>query len=244
MVRPDGDDRLLDEQIDFYRTDAASFDDWLAGLVDPRNHAPIARFHRAGRQRIRQLFAQRAPLGDVLEIAAGTGRLAELYLPHADSAMLLDASPESLAIAARRLDGDPRVTVLEADVFDWEHGSTFDTIVFSSWLHHVPRSRFSAFWATVQSLLARDGRAIFDFPDAELSPTDEAAIPTEPTEAYGVYPRHDGTSVRDHFGRRWRVIHTPWPRAELASRLADLGWAMELVGPGLFETMVWAEATR
>lgn len=240
----DGDDGLIEEQIDFYRTDATAFDDWLVTLVDTHNHEPIAQNYRVGRERVTKLFAQRAPLGDVLEIAAGTGRLAELYVPHADSALLLDASPESLAIAARRLDSEPRITFLEADIFDWECGNTFDTIMFSAWLHHVPHSRFAAFWTKVQTLLARGGRVIFDFPDADVSPPGQVDIPAEPTEDYGFYVPHDGISVRDHFGRRWRVVHNLWHRDELTSRLADLGWNVEFVGQGLFENIVWAVATR
>jgi SAM-dependent methyltransferase len=244
LVSADGDDELIEEQIDFYRTDAAAFDDWLVTLVDGHNHEPVAQNYRAGRERVTELLAQRAPLGDVLEIAAGTGRLAELYVPLSDSVLLLDASPESLAIAGRRLDSEPRITFVEADIFDWKHDDTFDTIVFSAWLHHVPDSRFAAFWTKVQTLLARGGRVIFDFPDAEVSPPGKVDIPAEPTEDYGFYAPQGGISVRDHFGRRWRVIHNLWHRDELTSRLDDLGWNIEFVGPGLFENIVWAEATR
>jgi SAM-dependent methyltransferase len=201
LVSADGDDELIEEQIDFYRTDAAAFDDWLVTLVDGHNHEPVAQNYRAGRERVTELLAQRAPLGDVLEIAAGTGRLAELYVPLSDSVLLLDASPESLAIAGRRLDSEPRITFVEADIF-------------------------------------------FDFPDAEVSPPGQVDIPAEPTEDYGFYAPQGGISVRDHFGRRWRVIHNLWHRDELTSRLDDLGWNIEFVGPGLFENIVWAEATR
>ena len=46
---------------------------------------------------------------------------------------------------------------MEADIFDWKHDDTFDTIVFSAWLHHVPDSRFfAAFWTKVQTLLAAE----------------------------------------------------------------------------------------
>jgi SAM-dependent methyltransferase len=201
LVSADGDDELIEEQIDFYRTDAAAFDDWLVTLVDGHNHEPVAQNYRAGRERVTELLAHRAPLGDVLEIAAGTGRLAELYVPLSDSVLLLDASPESLAIAGRRLDSEPRITFVEADIF-------------------------------------------FDFPDAEVSPPGQVDIPAEPTEDYGFYAPQGGISVRDHFGRRWRVIHNLWHRDELTSRLDDLGWNIEFVGPGLFENIVWAEATR
>lgn len=243
-MRADRDDELIEEQIDFYRADAEAFDEWLVTLMDPANHEPVARRYRAGRERATQLFAERAPLGDVLEIAAGTGRLAELYVPHADSMLLLDASPESLAIAARRLDSEPRITFLEADIFAWQQDSTFDTIVFTAWLHHIPHSRFPAFWTNVQTRLAPGGRVIFDFPDAALNPPGKLEIPAEPTADYGFYAPQDGISIRDNFRRRWRVIHNLWHRDELSSRLQELGWRIEFVGPGLFANIVWAEATR
>ena len=243
-MRADEDDGLIEEQIDFYRADAEAFDEWLVTLIDPSNHEPVARSYRAGRRRATQLFAQRAPLGDVLEIAAGTGRLAELYVQHVDSGLLLDASPESLALAARRVGSEARISLLEADVFDWQQDRTFDTIVFTAWLHHVPHSRFSAFWTKVQTLLAPGGRVIFDFPDAELNPPGKLEIPAEPADGYGFYAPQDGISIRDHFRRRWRVVHNLWHRDELSSRLAELGWHVEFVGPGLFANIVWAEATR
>lgn len=167
-------DELLAEQRDFYRADAQSFDRWLATMVDDGNDEPAARRYRAGRGLIADAFARSAPLGRVLEIAAGTGRLAQLYCPHAASAVLLDTSRESLGIAARRLaDASPAVSFVEADIFDWDSACTFDTIVFSAWLHHVPHERFDAFWQKVESLLEVDGRVTFDFPDIHITPRDE-----------------------------------------------------------------------
>jgi signal transduction histidine kinase len=41
----------------------------------------------------------------------------------------------------------------------------------------------------------------------------------------------DGVGTRDHFGRRWRVVHHVWDRDDLARRLHDLGWTMNVLGP-------------
>ena len=172
------DAKLVAEQIDFYRADAESFDSWLGGLLDKANDEPTARTYRAGRARIARVFARYAPLGRVLELAAGTGRLVELYAPHAESVVLLDASPESLAIAARRLGTTPRISFVEVDIF------------------------------------------------------------------YEFYAPVDGISTRDHFGRRWRVVHNLWDPEDLSDRLDGLGWTMNLLGTGLFGNIVWAEAHR
>jgi SAM-dependent methyltransferase len=239
-----GDGELIGEQIDFYRADAEPFDRWLTRLLTEGNDAPAARAYRAGRALIGGVFERGAPLGHVLEIAAGTGRLVDLYARHAESVVLLDASPESLAIAARRLDAAAPVDLVAADVFAWEGGRTFDTIVFAAWLHHVPRARLDTFWHTVRSLLAAGGRVIFDFPDASLPTTARAEMPAEPSTAYGFYAPVDGVGTRDHFGRRWRVVHHVWDRDDLARRLHDLGWTMNVLGPGLADNMLWADAHR
>ena len=240
-------EELLAEQRDFYRADAAQFDGWLSTLVDDGNDDLPARTYRAGRRRIAGHFAQRARLGHVLEIAAGTGRLAELYLPHAASIVLLDSSPESLALAAGRIPSRTSidVTLTEADIFDWDdQGRAFDTVIFSAWLHHVPHSRFERFWQIVDRLLAEHGEVIFDFPDARVPSPGLITVPDEPTSEYNFYAPVDGISIRDHDGRRWRVVHNLWDPAELSARLTDLGWHMTALGTGLFANIVWATAYR
>ena len=232
------------EQIDFYRADAKPFDRWLAQLLDEDNDEPVARVYRAGRERVARTFEKLAPLGRVLEVAAGTGRLANLYAPHAESVLLLDASPESLAIAQLRLPNKTGLTLVEADIFGWDTPEGFDTIVFSAWLHHVPHSRFVSFWRKMEGLLNARGRVIFDFPDVNVSPPGHVDVPAEPSEEYGFYAPADGVSVRDRFGRRWRVVHNLWDPDELPSRLCELGWTIKILGPGLFGNIVWAQATR
>jgi SAM-dependent methyltransferase len=241
------DETLLAEQLDFYRADAEPFDRWLGELISPDNTKLVASTYRAGLARIADAFRDRAPLGRVLEIAAGPGRLAEVYLPYADSIVLLDASAESLAIAATRLapDDSGHVSFVEADVFTWDgDGRPFDTIVFSAWLHHVPHALFDGFWQRIDTLLGPTGRVIFDFPDANIEPPGNTGIPSEPAQGYGFYAPVDGISIRDHFGRRWRVVHNLWAPADLADRLGRLGWKMTAIGPGLFGNIVWAEAVR
>ncbi len=54
----------------------------------------------------------------------------------------------------------------------------------------------------------------------------------------------DGISIRDHAGRRLRVIHNLWDSDDLRSRLATLGWKMSVIGTGLFDNILWASARR
>lgn len=237
-----GDDELLAEQVDFYRADAAPFDAWLGTLLDDANEDPTAVGYRAGRAFIAERFAAWAPLGHVLEIAAGTGRLVPLYAPHARAVDLLDASPESLTIAAT---ANPSVRTVHGDVFDWDAaGRTYDTIVFTAWLHHVPHARFDAFWHVVGSLLAPGGRVVFDVPDAAVEAPGATEMPDVPSEDYGFYAPVDGISVRDNRGRRWRVVHNLWHTDELVDRMAALGWSTTVFDQGLFGNVRWMLATK
>lgn len=220
----------------------------MTSLGDPANLTGQAVTYRSGRARVAEVLAERAPLGNVLELACGTGRLFELYAPHADSALLLDASPASIALAQRRVatvaEAPPTELVVD-DIFSWDpQGHRFDTVVFTAWLHHVPRSRFDGFWALLDSALAPGGTVVFDYPDATLPPPGRVEVPPEPSEGYTMYAPVDGISIRDHFGRRWRVVHLAWRPAELAVRLARLGFRMEDLGPGLWGNVRWAAATR
>lgn len=183
----------------------------------------------------------------MLEIACGTGRLYELYAPHAGRVVLLDASPASIALAQPRVAAlDTPPTELEVDdVFAWEsRGRRFDTVIFTAWLHHVPHSRFEQFWALVDSVLQPGGSVIFDFPDSTVPAPGRTELPDQPSEGYTLYAPIDGVSIRDHFGTRWRVVHLTWDPADLAERLAAVGFHMEDLGPGLFGNVRWAAAHR
>lgn len=63
-----------------------------------------------------------------------------------------------------------------------------------------------------------------------------------PSDSYTFYAPRDGISVRDRAGKRWRVVHNLWDTDELRSRLARLDWEMTVLGPGLFENILWASA--
>jgi len=238
---------LLAEQRDFYRADGVQSDRWLSTLVDARNDDADARRYRAGRQRVADHLSTIGSLGQVLEIAAGTGRLAELYLPLADSVVLIDPSPESLALVAQRLlpAATTDLNLIEADIFDWDPGGQiFDTILFSAWLHHVPHDQFDRFWGTVERLLAPGGIVVFDFLDARVPSPGRVDIPEIPADDYTFYAPVNGVSVRDLHGRRWRVVHNLWRPDDLARRLNDSGWGFTILGPGLLSNMLWATAHR
>jgi demethylmenaquinone methyltransferase/2-methoxy-6-polyprenyl-1,4-benzoquinol methylase len=239
------DDELLAEQQDFYEADAGSFDEFLGRLLDQANEDATARTYREGRRAFAETIAQSAPLGRVVELAAGTGRLAEVYLPFATSVTLVDGSPSSLAIARARLREAPiDVRFVETDDFDWRPDERFDTTVFVAWLHHVPLGRFDRFWAQVGAMTAPGGMVHFDVQDAAATGPATTEVPEVPAEGYGLYAPVDGVGRRDHFGRRWRIVHQLWDLDEMRTRLGALGWQVDVLGVGLFANTRWCVARR
>jgi SAM-dependent methyltransferase len=116
------DDRvgaLVAEQIAYYRAHAPDYDDAYLGKDWDRciEELPIT--------------------GDMLELACGTGHWTPMLAARARSVTALDAAPEVLALARRRVRGLP-VEFIEADLFAWQPPRRFDTVFFAFWLTHVP----------------------------------------------------------------------------------------------------------
>lgn len=81
-----------------------------------------------------------APLGSLLDIGTGTGRMAELYAPAAAHVTALDKSPEMLRIARARLQHLPpaRLSLLQGDFTALPFADEcFDTVLFHQVLHYA-----------------------------------------------------------------------------------------------------------
>lgn len=81
-----------------------------------------------------------APLGQLLDIGTGTGRMAELYAPSARHVAAIDKSPEMLRIARARLQHLPpaRLSLLQGDFATLPFAAeSFDTVLFHQVLHYA-----------------------------------------------------------------------------------------------------------
>ncbi|MEA3056084.1 MAG: hypothetical protein QOD30_1516 [Actinomycetota bacterium] len=239
---------LLEAQRSFYDTDAVDYDAFLRSLDATENSDPLAVRFREGRARVTRFLRDHAPLGTVLDIASGTGLLSELVADaDADKVVLLDPSETSLRLAAARLRGAAcEVELVTSDVFGWDAaGARFDSVVFSSWLHHVPRGEVGSFFDGIERLLAPGGQVLFDFPTlAAAAATRPDEPPAAPSEEYSVYARDDGTGVRDHHGRRWTLVHELWSRDDLVAALDELGWTTTASTPSWWEHFEWLRLVR
>ena len=111
---------------------------------------------------------------------------------------------------------------LVADLFMWQPKRTYDVVFFSFWLSHVPRSRFSAFWALVRSCLAPGGRVFLIDNRNDPHPTDEMKDP------YVVRYGPDLDLRRLHDGSNYHVVEVFYEPKELQSPLGHQGWTARL----------------
>ncbi|MYT32220.1 MULTISPECIES: class I SAM-dependent methyltransferase [unclassified Streptomyces] len=139
-------DAAVREQIAYYRARASEYDRVYAEREDLRV--------------LRPLIDMLPVMGDVLELACGTGQWTGLLAARARSVMAVDAAPEALAIAQERV-RSTTIQFARADVFAWHPPRRYDTVFSAFWLSHVPPARLPAFWNTVADALTPAGRAIF-----------------------------------------------------------------------------------
>lgn len=213
-------DALLAEQAAYYGARAAEYDATSPIPADIASRAKLV-----------DALGVFAPRGRVLEFACGTGEWTAILAKHASELTAIDASPEMLAIASKRVPDD-RVRFIQADIFDWRPDRRYDVVFFSAWLSHVPPRRFDRFWALVAECLDATGRAFF-IDELPAVKAHEQVIPDAVAPA--VY-----RPLRS--GARYHVVKVFYQPAELRRRLAALGWKISVhpVGWRLF----YATASR
>jgi SAM-dependent methyltransferase len=198
-------DRILADQVAYYRARAKEYDETWHGGHDP--------------ELIAALDAAK-PRGRVLELACGTGAWTQSLVRHPVASILaVDAAPEMLAIHAQRVP-DPRITRLRADLFRWQPPDRFDFVTFAAWLSHVPPARFVSFWAMVASALADDGRVF-------LIDQDMRGMTLERPRRRSRLSDGDATTAR-RLGHEGRQGLSP---AGGAGGIADGAWMARPMGP-------------
>lgn len=118
---------------------------------------------------LKTLIAQQ-PLGRVLDVGTGTGRMIEIFAAQADKFVAVDNSVEMLRLARAKLAGLPNAAAVQAhteivlgdfNTLPFDDGS-FDTILFHQVLHYAQTPDYVI--AEAARLLALGGRlVIVDF---------------------------------------------------------------------------------
>jgi SAM-dependent methyltransferase len=235
-------DELLASQIDYYRAHAPRYDDWWSKTG---KHDQGERMRVSWESEIARLSAALsacAPLGDVLELAGGTGNWTVELESLSDSVTVVDAAPEAVAIAQAKIRSD-KVTWVIGDIFGHAPDRRYDTVFFSFWLSHVPPERFEQFWALVERSLTPEGRVVLidnahpslanDIPElaalrADSTASSLAGIDSRTDLKTGVATRLAADGASYDLVKIWRTAE------ELEDKLTPLGWDVEV------ETTEWA----
>jgi ubiquinone/menaquinone biosynthesis C-methylase UbiE len=159
---------------------AAYRDDKVArGYVDARFRDPLgamlhARQVRALRRLIREVKPRR-----VLEIAPGPARLTVDVAPVVSGqAVIVEASPQMLAEATRRLNGT-RCQALQGDAFQLPFGSVFDFVYVFRLIRHFQINDRAAMYRQIARVLRPGGLAVFDAVNEFVSAPIRARAPQE-----------------------------------------------------------------
>jgi trans-aconitate methyltransferase len=132
VVSDDELERLLSEQVAYYRARASEYD-----RTSPSRDSDGYSELLASLQRF-------TPRGRVLELACGTGQWTVELAKYAAKLTAVDVSPEMLALNRARVaraDAD----YVTADLFTWSASERYDVVFFAAWLSHVPPQRFAQF---------------------------------------------------------------------------------------------------
>lgn len=212
-------ENIQNEQVAYYRARANEYDEWFRrdGRYDRGPEANALWAEEVGQ--VSDALAAFHPAGDVLELAAGTGWWTQRLAQYTERLTAVDASAETLAINQAKM-GDAPIRYVEADLFEWQPDRRYDIVFFSFWLSHVPPERFQAFWEMVRSCLKPQGRVFFL--DSRYEGTSTAADHRLEGE--------NATTIlrRLNDGREFRIVKVFYRPDDLAARLADLGWDVDV----------------
>jgi 2-polyprenyl-3-methyl-5-hydroxy-6-metoxy-1,4-benzoquinol methylase len=212
---------LLAEQRAFYRARAPEYDEWWQRRGRYERGRELAEEWDRQVVQVADALDSFGATGDVLEMAGGTGWWTQRLARSAARLTVLDASPETLEISKSRV-ARPDVAYIVTDLFGWQPERTYDVVFFSFWLSHVPRSRFSAFWALVRSCLAPGGRVFL------IDNRDDPHPVREVKDPYVVKYGPDLHLRRLYDGSEYRVVKVMYEPAELCALLANEGWSARL----------------
>lgn len=204
---------ILNEQMAYYRARAQEYDESIYQVGQFASHEQPADEQAAILDQARIRLEALEPVQDALELACGTGMWAASLLTIAQHVTALDASPEMLERARRKV-GDARVRYQQADLFTWEPEQQYDLVFFAFWLSHVPPELLDDFFARVQRAVRPGGQLFIVDQYAPLP--DDLLLPQE-----GIY--HTRT-LQD--GRAFKIIKVFYDLEVLEEELAHHGFTV------------------
>lgn len=214
------DNKLLQEQIGYYKARAVEYDDWYLrqGRYDYGKSWNTKWFTEV--QELKAILKQFNPQGKVLELACGTGWWTEELIRYADSITAVDAVSEVIEINRRKLHSS-KVEYLQADIFNFHPKSHYyDVVFFSFWISHIPEEKFIDFWQMVSLGLKPTGRVFF----IDNLQSEKAIMSGRPLQKTEVT-----VSIRElKDSSKFKVIKIFYLPKDLKQKLKSTGWEVSV----------------
>ena len=223
------DERVLREQMRYYRERASEYDATMPGGDEDVSPADSqAREFRA----LPRIIARLTPCAQALELACGTGIWTRRLLDVAQRILAVDAAPEMLALNRAKVGAqvaDARVSYQLADLFTWEADSPVDLAFAAFWFSHVPTERLAPMLAALRRAVRPGGQlCIIDEPD-----TSPARPPASPQgQDPHLESQLETRALLD--GRQFQIVKIYRSPERLADLCGDAGFPEVTCIPGTY----------
>ncbi len=211
--------QTLQEMMLYYRERAYEYDQWFyrLGLFDRGTERNALWFAEA--EEVFAALDAQAFVGEVLELAPGTGIWTERLVRTATTVTAVDASSEMIEVNRAKVASE-RVSYVLADLFSWRPEHLYDAVFFGFWLSHVPRERLDDFLVSVAAMLRTEGKVFFV--DSRREATDPAIDHQLPVE-------ESQTMIRKlNNGRTFEIVKNFYEPADLATHFSEAGFECEV----------------
>jgi 2-polyprenyl-3-methyl-5-hydroxy-6-metoxy-1,4-benzoquinol methylase len=207
-------DKIIQEQIAYYRARANEYDEWFyrLGRYDRGEEINQRWFNEV--DVVKQALQKVGQKNSILELASGTGIWTQELLKIGKKITAIDASEEVIEINRTKLNS-PKVEYHQIDLFAWEPDTEYDLLFFSFWLSHVPPQLLESFLTKVYKCV-RVGGQVF-IVDSRFEPT---------STANNHILNDDGSIYKSrklNNGQEYQIVKIFYQPDELQNKLTEVG---------------------
>ncbi|WP_339377690.1 class I SAM-dependent methyltransferase [Calothrix sp. NIES-2100] len=212
-------DRILQQQIAYYRARADEYDQWFYRLGRYNRGEEINQRWFQEIEIVKQALQQIGQADEILELACGTGIWTQELVKIGNKITAIDASAEVIAINRSKLNS-PNVEYQQIDLFAWQPDAEYDLVFFSFWLSHVPPELLNSFLGKVYKSV-RVGGQLFII-DSRFEPTSTANnhILNDDGSIYKSRKLNDG--------QEFQIVKVFYQPEELQKHLTEFGFIADV----------------